>query len=161
MAKLDDVFAEVGFDHLQPGRFKGRIQLDFLGGHRLALDDLARAGFPGDAQNIFAGLGRIAGDEDLAAVGFELVLKLDQQLVEVGQGFFLDAPGGVALGVVGGKFGARMRDVIEMTAGGVLELAAQIGIGDALDGSPRRNRGKSWPRLPRTLRHTRVMRRSV
>ena len=37
--QLDDELAEVGLRHLQAGRLQGRVEVDFLGGHRLRFDD--------------------------------------------------------------------------------------------------------------------------
>ena len=91
-----------------------------------------RAGLARDLQNVVAGLGGVGGDEHLAAVGFELLLEFDQQLIEAADGVFLDTPGGVALAVVAREFGAHVRDVVEMASGGIFELAAQIGVGHAL-----------------------------
>ena len=40
--KLNDVFAEVGFDRFDAGRFERVIEMNLLAGHRLRFDDLRR-----------------------------------------------------------------------------------------------------------------------
>ena len=37
--QLDDVFAEIGLGHLDAGGSEGLVDIDFIGKHRLALDD--------------------------------------------------------------------------------------------------------------------------
>ena len=126
VAELNDIFTEVGLDRLDAGRRQRGIELDFLGGHRFAFDHPLGAGSPGHCDDIVAGLGGVRGDKDFAAVGFETIFQLDQQLVEMLDGCFLDPPGGVAFFVVSRKFGAGLRDLMEMVTGCVFQLAAQF-----------------------------------
>ena len=129
-AQLHDVLAEVGLDHLASGRAERRVERDFLGRHRLALDHAACAALAGKIDDILTCLGRVGGDEHAASVGLQALLELDQQVVEARDRILFYPPRGVALGFVGGELGACRGDVIEMASGGVLEFAAQLGIGD-------------------------------
>ena len=96
MAQLDDVFAEVGFDRLDPRRFERRIETDLLRDHRLALgralcaepfaevdDDLPRR------LGVLGEMDVAAAFRDLALVGFEIE-------VEMGERMILDRAGAVA-----------------------------------------------------------------
>src|ERR1700737_2198161 len=130
-AQLDDIFAEVGLDHLEAGLLEGRVEREFLRGHRLALDHAFGAAFAGDFQDIVAHLGGICGDENLASVGLEPLLELDQEFVEAADGVVLDAARGIALVVETGELAADLVEVLEVAAGRAFELAAQFGVGDA------------------------------
>ena len=129
-AQLHDIFAEVGLDHVASGLRQRRIERDFLGRHRLALDYAARAALAGEVDDILARLGRVGGDEHGAPVGLQALLELDQEVVEPRDRVLFDAARSVALGLVGGELGARRGDVVEMASGGVLEFAAQLEVGD-------------------------------
>src|SRR5713226_4543102 len=130
-AQLDDIFAEVGLDDVEAGLLEGRVEREFFSGHRLALDHAFGAAFAGDFQNIVARLGGIRSDKDLASVGLEPLLELDQEFVEAADGVVLDAARGIALVVETGEFAADFVDVLEVAAGRAFELAAQFGVGDA------------------------------
>ena len=129
-AQLHDIFAEVGFDHVASGLRQRRVERDFLGRHRLALDHAVRAALAGEVDDILARLGRVGGDEHAASVGLQALLELDQQFVEPRDRVLFYPARSVALGLVGGELGARRGDMIEMASGGVLEFAAQFGVGD-------------------------------
>src|SRR5579864_3007323 len=130
-AQLDDVLAEVGLDHLKAGLLEGRVECKFFRGHRLALDNAFGAAFAGDFQDIVARLGGVRGDENLASVGLEPLLELNQEFVKAVDSVLLDAARGVALVVEMGKFAADLVDVFEVAASRAFELAAQFGVGDA------------------------------
>ena len=66
-AQLDDVFAEVGFDRPHARGLDGGVEADFLGHHRLALGDHARAARLADVDDHRAGLRGIAGEMHVAA----------------------------------------------------------------------------------------------
>ncbi len=127
-AQLHDVFAEVGFDHFASGPGERRVERDFLGRHRLALDHPARAALAGKIDDILARLGRVGGDEHAASVGLQALLELDQQVVEPRDRILFYPARGVALGFVRRELGARRGDVFEMASGGVLEFAAKFGV---------------------------------
>ncbi len=128
---MDDIFGEVGLDDLEAGLFEGRVEREFFRGHRLALDHAFGAAFAGDFQDIIARLGGIRSDKDLASVGLEPLLELDQEFVEAPDGVLLDAARGIALVVELGEFAPDLVDVLEVAAGRAFELAAQFGVGDA------------------------------
>ena len=69
VAKLDDVFAEVGLDRRDAVGLKVVVEADLLGDHRLALGDGARARLPADFQNRLARLLGRARVVDVAACG--------------------------------------------------------------------------------------------
>src|SRR5271167_1179629 len=95
-AQLDDVFAKIRLDRLDPRFFERGVEADLLGDHRLALghplgaprlaeaeDDLERFSRGAGVVNIAARLGH------LALVGLEIE-------VEMGEGVILDRPRAVA-----------------------------------------------------------------
>ena len=129
-AKLHDIFAEVGLDRVDAGFGERIVEIDLLGRHRLALDDVLRALGLREPDDVVARLGRILGEEHFAAARFELRGQLDQQFVEMRDRVCLDSMRRVALVVVGRELGLDLREVIEMARAGAFELAAQLVVGD-------------------------------
>src|SRR5208282_3984911 len=106
------------------------IEVDLLGRHRLALDDVLRAPGLREFDDIVARLRGILGEEHLASARFELGGQLDQQFVEMRNRVGLDSMRRVALVVVRRELGFDLREVIEMPRAGALELAPQLMVAD-------------------------------
>ena len=94
--QLDDVLAQVGLDGPDAGRFEHAVQFHLLADHRLRLDDALDVVLFGDIEHVLIGLGRVLGPEHGGAPGGDLLLELDQQLVEIGDGETLDLMGRLA-----------------------------------------------------------------
>ncbi len=95
-AKLDDVFAEVGLDRLDPGRLERLVEADLLRDHRLALGDALRSERLAEVDNDPPRRLRVLGEmnvaaalRDLALVGFEVEVEMRERMV-------LDRAGAVA-----------------------------------------------------------------
>ena len=90
VAKLDDVFAEVGLHRLDAVVLEMLVEGDLLGDHRLALGDRAGAGLAADVEHDVARLGRGLGVVHLAA-GLDHLLLIGLEVeVEMGQRVVLD-----------------------------------------------------------------------
>ena len=93
LGELNDVFAQVRFDHLVPEGFKVRIEMDLLRRHRFAFDDglcpcLLRN--LGDDPSCF---GRIVGPMDVCPEALKLGGELLQIFVKVGNSVLFHRPG--------------------------------------------------------------------
>ena len=80
--------------------------------------------------DIVARIGRVRGEEHLAAARFELRGQLDQQFVEMRNRVGFDSMRRVALVLVRRELGFDLREVIEMARAGALELAPQLMVAD-------------------------------
>ncbi|MCX7145718.1 MAG: hypothetical protein NT042_05830 [Sulfuritalea sp.] len=88
--QLDDVFAHVGFQRLEPRGLHGVVEADLLADHRLALGDEPRIDASGDAQRDGIGLiGRLRPMHP-DTVGGEIAFELFQQIGEIGQSVAAD-----------------------------------------------------------------------
>ena len=85
VADLQDVLAEVGLHHLEPGLLQMGIERDLLGDHRLALGDDAGVGLPTDAGDDLARFSRCRRPMDVRAFRRGLRLVLFEIDVEVGE----------------------------------------------------------------------------
>ena len=81
--KLDDPLAQIGLVHLNAGLFQVLVEMDFLRGHGLGLDDALYAAFLRQVQNVVLHGLRVAGAENLGAAGLGRVRKVLGQLIEV------------------------------------------------------------------------------
>ena len=90
LGELDDVFAEVGFQHLVPQFFQVRVEMNLLGGHRLALDDDLGLGLLGNAGDDVARLGGVVRPMHTGAEPVEVVGELLQIGVKPGNRPLLD-----------------------------------------------------------------------
>ena len=88
--ELDDVFAEVGLDHLDPGLLEHRVQLELLAQHRLRLHDQLRLGCLADAGHDPVRLGRVGGEVDVRAGRLAGVGEPADELGEVRHGVRAD-----------------------------------------------------------------------
>ena len=90
VAKLDDVFAEVGFNRFDIVRFEKFVEADFLGDHRLALGHRLRihraADIQHDAPRVFGGRGPVHH----TARGHDIRFECLQVEVQVFQRMVLD-----------------------------------------------------------------------
>ena len=97
VAKLDDVFAEVGLDRLDAVRLEVFVEPDLLGDHRLALGDGARADPPADGEDQVAGVRGGLGVVHLAAGFASTFSSIGLEVeVEMGERVVLDVAGAVA-----------------------------------------------------------------
>ena len=129
--QLNDVFAKVGLDRLDPSPFERVIEVDLLGDHRLALGDGARAHglaeFDDDLAR-FLGVLRVV---DLAAARADLALVGLEIKVEVGERVILDRLGAVAQSLKFGQSrGGRRSSADEIAREG--HRALQSGVGQRL-----------------------------
>ena len=95
-AQLNDIFAEVGFDRIDPCFLQRMVEADFLGDHRLAFGDALRPHRLAEVDDDFArfvGILRIvdfaAARADLRLIGFEIKVEMGERVV-------LDRAGAVA-----------------------------------------------------------------
>ena len=104
-AQLDDVFAKVGLDRLDPRRLERVIEADLLGDHRLALGDALRAHRPAEVDDDLARLVRVLRVMDLAAARADLRLVGLEIKVEVSERVILDRARAVAQSLELGQSG--------------------------------------------------------
>ena len=85
---LDDIFAEIGLDHLDPGGLEMRVEPDLLRHHGLALGDEARARVSAEPQHDVARVGRRrremhmpAALDHLPLIGFEIKIEMVERVV--------------------------------------------------------------------------------
>ncbi|MCY1208813.1 hypothetical protein D9M72_204480 [compost metagenome] len=83
--QLDDVLAHVRLDAVHAALGQVMVQLDFLAGHRLALDHALRLLRCRDAVDDRVGFVGVLGPVHLHAGSGELCLQLHQQVRQVGQ----------------------------------------------------------------------------
>ncbi len=91
--QLDDVFAHVGFQRVDPCVVHRVVELDLLAHHRLALDDGLRRMAAGDAEHDRVGFVRIGRPMHLHAVARQVGLELFEQVGQPGQAVLADAFG--------------------------------------------------------------------
>ena len=96
VAKLDDVFAEIGLDRLDGVCREMVVEADLLGDHRLALGDGLRPDAPADGEDRVARFRRGLGVVDHPAGGAHLVLIGLEVEVEMGERVILDVAPAVA-----------------------------------------------------------------
>ena len=87
VAKLDDEFAKVIFHDVEAGVYKRVVEMNFLGGYRLGLDDGLRFFVADNLQNDFARLRRRAGPMNFRSARLDFYDELDNVFVEVVDGF--------------------------------------------------------------------------
>ena len=104
VADLDDELAQIRLDDLHPRLLQRGRELDFLAGHRLALDAALAVRRSGDLGDDPLGLVAVGGEMDVAAVLHHVLLKLLKVIIEMIQGVLLDAPGQIAQGFGVGQF---------------------------------------------------------
>src|SRR5579883_1002615 len=92
LAKLDDVFAEIGLDRHHGIGFEEIVEGDLLGNHRFALGDALGADAAAEAEYGLARLGGRAAPMHLAAIRAHLRLEALEVKVEMLQRVILDAP---------------------------------------------------------------------
>ena len=96
LIQLQDIFAEIGFDHLNSGILQHMVDADLFGHHRLGLHHLLRIFTLRDLQNVagsvFFGLCEI----NVAAVLRHFLGELIQISVEVAQNMIADLTGTIA-----------------------------------------------------------------
>ncbi len=83
VAKLDDEFAEVIFHDVEAGMFERVVQMNFLGGHRLGLDDGLRFFVADNLQNDFARLRRRARPMNFRPARLDFCGELDEIFVQM------------------------------------------------------------------------------
>ncbi len=89
-AKLDDVFAEVGLDHLDAGLFQVSVERHLLGDHGFALGDAPRPGLTANVENDPPRVLRRGRPVHLTTGLGDLLLVALQIEIEVFQGMDLD-----------------------------------------------------------------------
>jgi hypothetical protein len=97
--QLNDVFAQVGFDHFDAARLEGVVEMGFLGHHRFAFDCATRARTFGDRANDPVGLVGGLGPMDLRAVGDQARFELFEIIRERSNGVELGGARSIAPGV--------------------------------------------------------------
>ncbi len=90
---MNDVLAEIRFDHLHAGSFERRVQVDLLGRHTLAFDDDARAVFGCKFANDRVCFCGVVRPVNLRAAILGIANKLFQVAIEVRQRFVFDRAG--------------------------------------------------------------------
>ena len=118
--ELNDPFAEVGFGDFDAGGFEVSVEMDFLGGHGLGLDDGGDAAIHGEFENVLIDGVRIAGAEDFCAASFGVALE------HIGE--FFETAGGV--GLDGGDLSAEGFEVDALVGFGA---AGAVGLGEAAE----------------------------
>ena len=108
-AQLDDVFAEVGLDRLDPRRLERVVEADLLGDHRLALGDALRAHRLAEVDDDLARFLGVLRVVDFAAARANLALVGLEIEVEMGERVILDRAGAVAQRLELGQPGGRGR----------------------------------------------------
>ena len=96
LIQLQDVFPEIGFDHLDSRILQDMVDADLLGHHRLGLHHLLRVFASRDLQNVGGGLFFGFGEIDVAAVLRHFLGELIQVSVEVAQHVIADLAGTIA-----------------------------------------------------------------
>ena len=88
ICQLHDIFAEIGLDDLETGRFQMRVEADFLSDHGLCLGNDARTGAfaqPGDQIARFLPIARPvhrdAGAGCCCFIGFEVMIEMCEHMV--------------------------------------------------------------------------------
>src|SRR2546422_10087753 len=87
--QLQQVLAEVGLYDLAPGSLEDLVQVDLLGGHRLALDDGAIVPAARQVGDQAAGVRAVSDPVHLPAGCDDLTFQLLQVVIEMGQGMQL------------------------------------------------------------------------
>ena len=84
LGELNDVFAEIGFHHLDAVRFQTMIQVNLFGDHRFGFDDQLHPPIAGQAADEIAGVFGIARpDHRLAASSDDVALQLFQVMIQM------------------------------------------------------------------------------
>ena len=96
LAKLDDPLAEVGINDVHPVAFEERVEVAFLGEHRLALGDRFDAVFAENREDDLVVLGRIGRPVNDRPAASRLALELFEVIGEVGDRMGFDGAGAVA-----------------------------------------------------------------
>ena len=100
--KLNDVFAEVGFNHLDSMAFQRDIQVNLFGHHAFAFNDLPGAALIRQTADNLVSLLRIARPMHLCAAVLGIRYKLFEILVEIEQHLVFDgsslSPQGLPIG---------------------------------------------------------------
>ena len=130
MAKLDDVFAKIGFDRRDAVGFEEFVDGDFLADHRLAFGDGFRAELAAEIEHDLARILRRHGVVDLAALRDDALFPGFEIEVEVGKRVVLDIARTIAqrleLGQLVGDFLAP-GDEIDLDE---FQRALQVGVGE-------------------------------
>ena len=85
VTELDNVFAEVGFNDLEAVLFQGVVEMDFLGGHALGLDDQPGLAVAGQLNDVVARRGGVRRPKNFRAAGLELggeFIKITIQMID-------------------------------------------------------------------------------
>ena len=107
---LDDVFAKIGFNRLDAGGLERRVQVNFLGSHRLAFHHPPCARLLQNVDDDATGVGAVGGVVHVAAATRDACFERLQVLVELGKGLILDRPGLIAQ-QVGFRHGGKGRAI--------------------------------------------------
>jgi hypothetical protein len=83
MRLLDDVFAEIGLDHLEATGLQRLVERGLLADHRLALDHSCGTGGATDVRDDPIQLGAGCGVMDLTATGTQHGLELGEVVIEI------------------------------------------------------------------------------
>ncbi len=87
VAKLDDEFAEIGFNDSDAGAFQRVVEMNFLARHCLGLDDGLRVFGGGNLQDNFPRLRRVAGPMHFRSARFNFRGELFEIFVQMIDGF--------------------------------------------------------------------------
>jgi hypothetical protein len=133
--ELDDVFSQVRLGHLDPELLEPGVQVDLLGGHRLALDDSADVVLPGDVADHLAGGGGGVGKVDVDAGGGEIIGELPEIMLQVRQDVVADPDGQVPHAVEVGEVLADFDAGEKLVKGGLGQLLAEGRVGRRVGGA--------------------------
>ena len=130
VVELDDELAEVGLEALDAVFDEERIEVDFLGGHRLGLGQAGDAVALEDGEDGLAGVLAGGGEVDVGAARDERLFGLGEVIAEVVERVVLDGGGEFAQGV-----GIRIVLVEDLIAfvgagGGAVEDRVLFFVGD-------------------------------
>ena len=96
LIQLQDIFPEIGFDHLDSGILQHMVDADLFGHHRLGLHHLLRIFTLRNLQNVASGIFFGFGEIDVPAVFRHFLGELIQVSVEVAQNVIADLAGTIA-----------------------------------------------------------------
>ena len=132
--ELNDELAEVGLGDSDAGCLQGRVEMDFLGRHRLRFDGAPAVARAGNVHDDAAGVRGGGGPVDVAAEPLDGGFELFEVAVEVGEGVFLDLLGVVAEAVAVGQGGKPAAVAGQERIGQPGQGRLQGGIGEGLAG---------------------------
>ena len=130
LGKLNNVLAEVGFNHFDAARFQVMVEVNFLGDHRLRLHDQLDAALASQIRYELTGFAGVARPDEFAAAGGNVALQFFEVIIEMVERMFLDVVGVLTQFLIIGKVGDGVPPGSGEPRGGGINRALQPLIGE-------------------------------